>query len=265
MAAVLGRTSRRLFRHSRLDAWLVGLSLVHATVLLVIPSVPVIALGLWWNANTIAHNFIHLPFFRSRALNRIYSAYLTLVLGFPQSLWRRRHLSHHAGYALIQPLSIGGWLEVALVVTLWGTLAAISPLAFFGIYLPGWAIGLLLCQLQGYYEHARGTTSHYGRLYNALFFNDGYHIEHHARPSMHWSRLAWHPRDDTSASRWPPVFRWLDAIGLNGLERLVLASGVLQRFVIDRHERAFRKLLHEIGKVETVTIVGGGMFPRTAI
>ncbi len=33
-----------------------------------VPSVPLVAVALWWNANTIAHNFIHTPFFRSRAL-----------------------------------------------------------------------------------------------------------------------------------------------------------------------------------------------------
>ena len=48
-----------------------------------------------WNANTIAHNFIHRPFFRARALNTAFSCYLSLLLGFPQSLWRARHLAHH--------------------------------------------------------------------------------------------------------------------------------------------------------------------------
>jgi hypothetical protein len=32
---------------------------VHGAVLLAFPSLPAIAVGLWWNANTISHNFIH--------------------------------------------------------------------------------------------------------------------------------------------------------------------------------------------------------------
>ena len=83
------------FRHSRWDALLVFLALAHGALLLARPSIPLIAVALWWNANTISHNFIHLPFFRSRALNRLFSWYLTALLGIPQTLWRERHLAHH--------------------------------------------------------------------------------------------------------------------------------------------------------------------------
>src|SRR5436190_15717333 len=78
------------------DGVFVGLSIAHAVALAVVPSWPLIALGLWWNANTIAHNFIHRPFFRTRPANTLYSAFLSLVLGVPQRLWRARHLAHHA-------------------------------------------------------------------------------------------------------------------------------------------------------------------------
>jgi hypothetical protein len=43
-----------ILRHSRWDGVLIGRSLVHAGVLVVAPSIPVIALGLWWNSNTIS-------------------------------------------------------------------------------------------------------------------------------------------------------------------------------------------------------------------
>jgi hypothetical protein len=260
----------RIFRHSSLDSILVGLSLAHGTALVAWASVPLVAIGMWWNANTVAHNFIHLPFFRPRTLNRVYSWYLSLIMGIPQSLWRRRHLAHHAGRPLpsFRRLTADERIEATLVAGLWITLVLISPSGFVFVYLPGWFLGLGLCQLQGHYEHARGTTSHYGRIYNTLFFNDGYHTEHHGRPSEHWSRLrSWRDRGATT-SRWPPVLRWLDAVGLDGLdglERLVLASSRLQRFVVERHERAFRRLFAEIGDVRSVTIVGGGLFPRTAI
>ena len=63
-----------------------------------------------------------------------------------------------------------------LVLAVWTAAASLAPGIFLTVYLPGWALGLGLCFLQGHYEHAGGTTSHYGRLYNLLFFNDGYHV-----------------------------------------------------------------------------------------
>src|SRR5256885_2110276 len=84
-----------ILRHSPWDALLVGLALLHGALLVLVPSVPLIGLGLWWNANTISHNFVHLPFFRSRSANVLFSAFLSLLMGFPQSLWAARHLAHH--------------------------------------------------------------------------------------------------------------------------------------------------------------------------
>src|SRR5436190_5310436 len=86
----------RVLRYYQWDALLIGLSLVYAALLLTVPSIPLIAIGLWWTANTAAHNFIHTPFFRSRPLNRGYSLFLSALMGIPQSLWRERHLRHHA-------------------------------------------------------------------------------------------------------------------------------------------------------------------------
>ncbi len=254
-----------VLRFSGSDARLVVLSAAYGAALLVVPSTPFIAIGMWWTANTVAHNFIHLPFFRSRSLNRAYSAYLSLLMGVPQSLWRDRHLAHHTDGPWTRHVTRDMAIETTLVVALWTTLMVLAPASFLTVYLPGWAAGLLLCQLQGHYEHACGTTSHYGRLYNILFFNDGYHAEHHARPSVHWSQLPGRRQHGSIASRWPPVLRWLDGHLLNALERLVLVSPVLQGLMIRIHERAFRLLLPNIGKVRTVTIVGGGLFPRTAL
>ncbi len=264
MSSVLVAWSGRVLRHSAWDALLVGLSIAHAAALLLAPSVPLVAIGLWWNANTIAHNFLHRPFFRSRAANRGYSLFLSAVLGLPQSVWRERHLAHHADRAPRIRFRGDVVHETLLVAAIWTVAAVAAPSVFFLQYLPGWVLGLGLCQLQGYYEHANGTTSHYGRLYNWLFFNDGYHREHHARPGQHWSRLRaqWTPGQ---SSCWPPVLRWLDVLTLDGLERLVLASPRLQRFVLGAHERAMRNLLPRIGPVGSVVIVGGGLFPRTAI
>jgi fatty acid desaturase len=88
-----------------------------------LPSILVIALGLWWNANTIAHNFLHRPFFQSRALNRGYSMFLSVLLGVPQSVWRDRHLAHHVGRAWRPRVDLGVALDTLAVAALWTTLA----------------------------------------------------------------------------------------------------------------------------------------------
>jgi fatty acid desaturase len=64
-------------------------------------------------------------------------------------------------------------------------------------YLPAFYLTLALVNVQNYYRHyganpanrAADSVSHYGRLYNLLTFNDGYHQEHHLSPATHWSQL----------------------------------------------------------------------------
>ena len=275
MASTLTIGSRRVLRYSPWDALLVGLSLVYAALLLSAPSILLIGIGLWWTANTVAHNFIHTPFFRSRALNRAYSLFLSALMGIPQSLWRDRHLRHHRALHGVeravratrrQPVwtrEVAG--ETGVVLTLWVAVAAADSAFFLTVYLPGYLAGLGLCSLQGHFEHARGTTSHYGWLYNWCFFNDGYHAEHHLRPGEHWTRLPSQPLAAARTSRWPPVLRWLDAFGLESLERRVLRSPRLQRFVLSAHERAFRAVLSRLPPIHRVTIVGGGLYPRSTL
>ncbi|MBM3833923.1 MAG: hypothetical protein FJ403_11765 [Verrucomicrobia bacterium] len=65
------RPSQGILRHSPQDALFILLALLLGAILTTQPSALPIGLGLWWNANTIAHNFIHLPFFRRRCWNRI--------------------------------------------------------------------------------------------------------------------------------------------------------------------------------------------------
>src|SRR5689334_4276801 len=90
-------TSRllRQTKHARSDTLLIALAVAQGALLVSWASIPMVALGLWWNANSISHNFIHRPFFRTRILNSGFSCYLSLLLGVPQSLWRARHLTHH--------------------------------------------------------------------------------------------------------------------------------------------------------------------------
>jgi hypothetical protein len=257
--------SEGVMRHLKSDSLLVILSLLHGLVLLAAPSMAVVALGVWWNSNTVSHHFLHVPFFRSRASNTLYSLYLTVLLGIPQSFWRDRHLAHHGGHVMRLRLDTILAAETFAVITLWSLLLSFAPQFFAFVYLPGYVLGLGLCYLHGYYEHARGTTSHYGVLYNMTFFNDGYHVEHHRRPSEHWTGLPGLVRGDAHASRWPAVLRWMEVVNLESLERLVLRFKLLQWFLLKTHERALRKLLPKLVCVRTVTIVGGGMYPRTAL
>lgn len=251
-------------RHSAWDALFVGLALLHGVVIVLVPHPLVIGVGLWWNSNTISHGFIHNPFFRSRSLNQLFAAYLTMLLGFPHAIWRARHLAHHAENRVRLRFSIELMAQVCLVTALWLTLLLIAPAFFLWAYLPGFGIGLVLCALHGHYEHANGTASFYGRIYNWLFFRDGYHVEHHASPKQHWTRLE-HDSRPTQVSRWPPVLRWLEVLSLETLERLVLRMPLLQRWVLRCHRRAFAHLLQDQSGIERVGIVGGGLFPRTAI
>jgi fatty acid desaturase len=225
----------------------------------------VFALIVWWTSNTIAHHFIHRPFFRRRAANRMFALAMTAIVGVPQRLWRDRHLAHHAGTA--PQLRLSGELiaQIALVSAVWAAIASRAPTFFATIYVPGYLCGLGLCALHGYFEHAGGTTSHYGRLYNLLLFNDGYHVEHHAHPGLSWRQLPRHRDRSARESVWPAALRWIELLGLEALERAVLRSRRLQRFVVSAHERALRDLVATIPSVERVAIVGGGLFPRTAL
>jgi hypothetical protein len=262
-------TRARLVLRDPADLVFLPLAAVHGVVIWMWPSMAVIAIGLWWNLNTIAHNIIHRPFFRSRILNRAFALYLTALTGVPQTVWRERHLAHHAGRRWRLRVSEAVITELAIVVILWAAMAAASPRYWLSNYLPGYLVGLCFCALHGRYEHADGTTSHYGKLYNWLFFNDGYHCEHHASPARSWRRLPQHKLDAARTSRWPAVLRWLDHLPvcrmLNLCERLALHSAVCRRFVVDSHARAFSRLAGQLPPVARVAIVGGGLFPRTAI
>jgi hypothetical protein len=253
-----------IWRFSRRDGILVTLAALHLFVLSLWPVAPLIAVGVWWNSNTIAHNFIHRPFFRSARMNHAFSAALSMLLGIPQTLWRDRHMAHHTGVRWRLRSSNQLMMETTLVLCLWTALASLEPRFFLLAYVPGYLAGLALCAMQGHWEHAAGApTSHYGRIYNFFCFNDGYHAEHHSNPATHWTNLPHRIETSAPISRWPPLLRWLDVHPLEALERLVLWSPTLQSYVLSRHRKAFQTLL-PLETIRRVTIVGGGLFPRTA-
>jgi len=50
-----------------------------------------------WNINSVAHNFIHTPYFRWRPLNYAFSLVESLALATPQRFYAWVHLRHHEG------------------------------------------------------------------------------------------------------------------------------------------------------------------------
>src|SRR4051812_3268260 len=202
--------STGILRHSPWDALLILCAVLYGVVLILFPSIWVLSIGMWWTANTVSHNFMHRPFFRWSRANQLFSMFLSLLLGIPQTLWQQRHLAHHAERNFRLQVTPQLLAESGLVITLWVIVFNLSPTFWLSVWLPGCLLGLFLCYLQGHYEHAAGTTSHYSRIYNLLFFNDGYHVEHHSRPGRHWRNLPTHQDKSARRSAWPAVLRWLE-------------------------------------------------------
>lgn len=289
----------KIWRHSPRDLRVVAPPLVLAALAPALPwlaghglwgmSLATCAFGLvvWWLSNTVAHVHLHTPVFRARAANRGFALLLSLLTGVPQTIWRARHLAHHRGQAPGEiRLGVQGCLELGLVAHLWLALAVLAPGFLLGAYLPGFLLGLGLCQLQGQGEHlgARAAgISHDGRLYNLVWLNDGFHAEHHRWPGAHWSELPGRRIADAARSPWAPVLRAALAMrplaaALGGLERLALACPPLQRWLVRSHARAIARLMPRLagclpGHVHTdlsrtparIAVVGGGLFPRTAL
>lgn len=68
---------------------------------------------------------------------------------------------------------------------------------FILFFLPFFYLGHCFSYLNGYFRHfgadpdkpiAWGVSS-YGKIYNWLFFYNGYHAEHHFRPKVHWTKM----------------------------------------------------------------------------
>jgi len=90
----------------------------------------------------------------------------------------------------------------------WGVFEIVAFVGFFALgfvlnwkfmlyFLPFYYVGHCLSYLNGYYLHLGGNpdvpiawgVSSYHKLYNWLWFNNGYHAEHHYRPRMHWTLM----------------------------------------------------------------------------
>ena len=89
-----------------------------------------------------------------------------------------------------------GVFEIAAFIGLY-IVAGYFNWRFIVYWLPFYYFGHCLSNLNGYYLHYGGNpdvplawgVSSYHKLYNWLWFNNGYHAEHHYRPKMHWTKM----------------------------------------------------------------------------
>ncbi|HWB55093.1 MAG TPA: fatty acid desaturase [Tepidisphaeraceae bacterium] len=99
----------------------------------------------------------------------------------------RRHSRREAAWGLF---------EIACTVSMF-IAGFILNWRFMLFFLPFYYLGHSLSSLNGFYKHFGGNpdepiawgVSSYGRLYNWLWFNNGYHAEHHYRPRVHWTQM----------------------------------------------------------------------------
>lgn len=89
------------------------------------------------------------------------------------------------------------WVESAAMLAFSVTLLCMNWTYFLGFVVPVWFLGQSAALAENYLEHhyARpgnrltDSVSCYGWLYNLLWFNNGYHQEHHYRPTVHWTKV----------------------------------------------------------------------------
>jgi fatty acid desaturase len=99
-----------------------------------------------------------------------------------------RHGRAHALQVAVESLVLGAF---------WVLLAWVNWRYFAFFYLPSFFFGWVLSYAEGYLEHwpARpgnpfaNAVSSYNTLYNLLWFNNGYHQEHHWDPKCHWTQM----------------------------------------------------------------------------
>ena len=120
---------------------------------------------------------------------------------------------HVLAYALIGPLRVDysylygrarkrgdaalTWTETAAIAVYMLVLGISNWRGLVFFYLPVLYVGQVFALVHNYCEHhgaiagnrLTNSVSCYGRLYNLFWFNEGYHQEHHFRPTVHWTKL----------------------------------------------------------------------------
>jgi fatty acid desaturase len=136
---------------------------------------------------------------------------LTSTWRYSPWLWREESFWSYAllGYFrsdfgfLVREVRRKGLLSWALwesagLLALLIALGLLNPWGLLIFYLPVWYFGNAAAQAENYLEHygaipgnrKTDSVSSYGWLYNRIWFNNGYHQEHHYRPQVHWTRIS---------------------------------------------------------------------------
>jgi fatty acid desaturase len=88
-------------------------------------------------------------------------------------------------------------VEMAALAMFVALLCMLNWRGFLFFYLPVWYFGHSAALAENYLEHhgalpgnrLTDSVSCYNALYNFIWFNNGYHQEHHYRPQIHWTKL----------------------------------------------------------------------------
>lgn len=88
-------------------------------------------------------------------------------------------------------------VETLALGVFWGIMAWLNWRYFVFYYLTAYYVGWMLSYAEGYLEHYRcqpgnpfaNSVSSYNLLYNLLWFNNGFHQEHHWDPKIHWTKM----------------------------------------------------------------------------
>jgi len=124
------------------------------------------------------------------------------------------------------------WRECAALAVFSCSVLLWQPRCFFFFLLPVWYGGQAFALAENWLEHHRATpgnrladsVSCYGRIYNLIWFNNGYHQEHHFRPTVHWTKidevrrqmLPDHQRQIVAGAHW---FNWRSSKSQSGAIR----------------------------------------------
>jgi fatty acid desaturase len=88
-------------------------------------------------------------------------------------------------------------VESVVLAAFWATMILVNWPFFVFFYLPSYYLGWMGSYAEGYLEHYgckpgnpyANSVSSYNWLYNLVWFNNGYHQEHHWDPKCHWTKM----------------------------------------------------------------------------
>ncbi len=124
----------------------------------------------------------------------------------PEAFWKYCLIGHFRAELspVIQKIMLHGpaqmtqlVVETVVLAAFWLGMIALDWRYFFCFYLPSYYLGWVMSYAEGYLEHYgaqpgnhfANSVSSYHQWYNFLWFNNGYHQEHHWDPKRHWRQM----------------------------------------------------------------------------